>query len=117
MVNRHILPFIIHPLNINLDSQFFTKPANDTNAPTRHQPVLDGPEGLLDGKRAIIACARGGKYGADNDHQTPCVRQFLSFLGLDDVRMVYAEGLAMGDDAEDIMSGARNEVERLATTI
>lgn len=77
----------------------------------------NGPEGLLRGKRAVIASARGGKYSGDDDNQTPHVRQFLSFLGIDDVTTVHAEGLAMGDDAEQTMARARNDLERLATTI
>lgn len=77
----------------------------------------NGPEGLLRGKRAVIACARGGKYPGEHDNQTPYVRQFLSFVGIDDVNIVYAEGLAMGDDAGETLSRARTGMERLATTI
>ena len=42
--------------------------------------------------------ARGGLYaGTPLDTQTSYVRDFLRFLGIDDVEFVYAEGLAMGD--------------------
>ena len=58
-----------------------------------------GPEGLLKGKRAVIFAARGGVYsGTPLDTQTAYVRDFLRFLGIDDVEFVYAEGLAMGDE-------------------
>lgn len=76
----------------------------------------NGPEGLLQGKRAVICCARGGSYSGNQDHQTPYVRQFLGFLGIDDVEFVYSEGLASGD-AEKSLADARRNLERLATTI
>ena len=57
-----------------------------------------GPEGLLAGKRAVIFAARGGLYaGTARDTQTAYVRDFLAFLGIEDVEFVYAEGLAMSD--------------------
>ena len=47
----------------------------------------------------FVFAARGGLYaGTPRDTQTPYVRDFLSFLGMDDVEFVYAEGLALGDD-------------------
>jgi len=58
-----------------------------------------GPEGLLKGKRAVIFAARGGLYaGTPADTQTAYVRDFLRFLGIEDVEFVYAEGLAMGEE-------------------
>ena len=60
-----------------------------------------GPVGLLTGKRAVVVATRGGLYaGTPRDTQTPCVRDFLAFIGLEDVEFVYAEGLAMGDAAK-----------------
>jgi FMN-dependent NADH-azoreductase len=57
-----------------------------------------GAEGLLEGKKAIVFATRGGKYaGSPLDSQTGYVRDFLRFLGIEDVEFVYAEGLAMGD--------------------
>jgi len=56
-----------------------------------------GAVGLLTGKKAYVAAARGGLYaGTPADTQTPYVRSFLAFLGITDVEFVYAEGLAMG---------------------
>jgi FMN-dependent NADH-azoreductase len=58
-----------------------------------------GPEGLLKGKRAVVFAARGGLYaGTPLDTQTSYVRDFLRFLGVEDVEFVYAEGLAMGEE-------------------
>jgi FMN-dependent NADH-azoreductase len=57
-----------------------------------------GPQGLLTGKKAYVFATRGGLYaGTPLDTQTAYVRDFLRFLGIDDVEFVYAEGLAMGD--------------------
>jgi FMN-dependent NADH-azoreductase len=58
-----------------------------------------GPVGLLKGKQAIVVATRGGLYaGTPLDTQTGYVRDFLRFLGIEDVQFVYAEGLAMGDE-------------------
>ncbi|MEM7491264.1 MAG: NAD(P)H-dependent oxidoreductase [Pseudomonadota bacterium] len=57
----------------------------------------NGPKGLLEGKRAIVAVASGGtKVGSDIDFATPWLRFFLGFLGITDVDIVAADGL-MGD--------------------
>ena len=57
-----------------------------------------GSVGLLTGKRAFVFAARGGLYqGTPRDTQTAYVREFLAFLGITDVRFVYAEGLAISE--------------------
>lgn len=59
----------------------------------------DGPKGLLGGRKATILATRGGRYaGTALDTQSAYVRDFLNFLGIDEVSFVYAEGLAMGDE-------------------
>jgi len=65
------------------------------------QYTANGPEGLLKGKRVYVALARGGRYrDTPNDSQVPYLKSVLGFLGMADVRFVYAEGLAMGAEAE-----------------
>lgn len=60
----------------------------------------NGAEGLLKGKKVILAFARGGRYrGTAADTQTPLLQTVLGFLGMTDVRGVFAEGLNMGEDA------------------
>jgi FMN-dependent NADH-azoreductase len=62
-----------------------------------------GAEGLLKGKKAYVFATRGGLYaGTPLDTQTGYVRDFLRFLGIDDVEFIYAEGLAMGDAKRDV---------------
>ncbi len=61
----------------------------------------NGPEGLLKGKKVYVALARGGLYrNTPADTQVPYLKMVFTFLGLDDVHFVYAEGLAMGDEAQ-----------------
>jgi len=64
-----------------------------------------GPESLLPaGKKVILGLARGGFYGegapfAAFDHQESYLRAALGFIGLTDVSVVRAEGIAMGPEA------------------
>lgn len=56
-----------------------------------------GPEGLLHNKTVYIVTSRGGVYrGQASDSQIPYLRTFFNFLGIDDVRVIYAEGINMG---------------------
>jgi FMN-dependent NADH-azoreductase len=60
----------------------------------------NGPEGLLKGKIAYVALARGGRYrDTALDSQVPLIRTFLGFLGITDLHFIYAEGLNMGPEA------------------
>ena len=51
-----------------------------------------GPQGLIQGKQAYVFITRGGYYADAADTQTPYLRQFLGFIGLNDVQFVYAAG-------------------------
>lgn len=58
----------------------------------------NGPVGLLKNKKVIIVAARGGLYkGTIKDSQTQFLKDIFSFIGLNDVRFIYAEGLNMPD--------------------
>lgn len=72
-----------------------------------------GPEGLLTGKKVYVALTRGGKYrNTPTDTQVPYLKTVFAFLGLADVRFVYAEGLAMGADAEQMaIASAYEQIE------
>lgn len=72
-----------------------------------------GPEGMLTGKTVYLALARGGVYrDSANDSQVPYLRTMLGFLGMTDLRLVYAEGLAMGPEAvQSAMSSAKSQIE------
>jgi FMN-dependent NADH-azoreductase len=75
--------------------------------------TANGPEGLLKGKKVYVALARGGKYrNTPSDTQVPYLATVLGFLGMTDVQFVYAEGLAMGADAErEALATAYAEIE------
>jgi FMN-dependent NADH-azoreductase len=75
-----------------------------------------GPQGLLTNKKAYVFAARGGLYaGTPLDTQTSYVRDFLRFLGIEDVEFVYAEGLAMGDAAKtEALAKAAQAIEALS---
>jgi FMN-dependent NADH-azoreductase len=77
-----------------------------------------GPEGLLKGKRVYVFATRGGAYaGTPLDTQTAYVRDFLRFIGIDDVEFVYAEGLNMGDERKAAaLSVAHEAIERIGAT-
>lgn len=61
--------------------------------------TANGPQGLVEGKRAVILAARGGQYaGTEMDSQTPHLKTMLGLIGIGDVDAVFAEGLAMGDE-------------------
>ena len=75
-----------------------------------------GPEGLVTGKRAIVVAARAGAYGdaAAVDFQIGHVRTLLGFMGITEVEVVVAEGLAKG--AAEAIAAARATLETLART-
>jgi FMN-dependent NADH-azoreductase len=75
-----------------------------------------GHVGLLTGKKAYIFAARGGQYaGTALDTQTSYVRDFLRFIGIEQIEFVYAEGLAMSADAKAAgLAKASLQIEQLA---
>ena len=62
--------------------------------------TASGPEGQLKDKKVYVALARGGRYrGTEADTQVPYLKTVLGFLGMTDVRFIYAEGLNMGPES------------------
>jgi FMN-dependent NADH-azoreductase len=60
-----------------------------------------GAVGLLTGKSVYVFTARGGLYaGTPRDTQAPYVRDFLAFLGMNDIEFVHAEGLAISEESK-----------------
>lgn len=73
----------------------------------------EGPKGLLEGKRVIVAYASGGtKLGSEIDFASGYLRHVLGFIGLTKVEFIAADGLAR--DAEASMSAALAAVQELA---
>jgi FMN-dependent NADH-azoreductase len=78
----------------------------------------NGPEGLLTGKKVFVALARGGKYrDTPADTQVPYLQMVFNFLGMTEVRYVYAEGLNMGpESAQAAIASAHKEIEEVVAS-
>lgn len=71
-----------------------------------------GPVGLLTDKPVYVIAARGGVYaGQAADTQSQFLKNFLGFIGLKDVRFIYAEGLNMGQK-DQAFAAAKSEIEQ-----
>jgi FMN-dependent NADH-azoreductase len=79
-----------------------------------------GAEGLLTGKKVFIASSRGNVYSAGSpvaslEHHENYLTGVLSFIGLTDVTIVRAEGLALGAEAKEAaMRKARAHIAAMA---
>lgn len=84
-----------------------------SRAKVTFQYTEKGPEGLLKGKKVYAVLTRGGIYrNQPSDSQVPYLRTVLGFLGMTDVEFIYAEGLAMGPEAEQkALANARAEID------
>lgn len=83
-------------------------------AGTTFRYTPDGPQGLLEGKRAFIALASGGTpAGSPMDFMTPWLTFFLGFLGVHDVTIIAADGV-MGANGEEKIAQAHSQIEQLA---
>lgn len=86
-------------------------------AGTTFHYTAQGPEGLVKGKRAIIAQARAGKYddAAGFPFGVAHAKSLLGFIGVTDVAVVTAEGLAVGPEAAAAaVAAAQAEIAALA---
>lgn len=72
-----------------------------------------GPQGLLEGKRAILVVASGGtEAGSEIDFASTYIRHVLGFIGITDVTLVTADRLMV--DAEASMKTARAQMAAIA---
>lgn len=80
-----------------------------------------GAQGLAGGKRVIIAASRGGFYGKDTphatyEHQISYLRVVFGFIGITDVEVIEAEGIARGaEQREKALSAALERASHLVT--
>ncbi|WP_209506135.1 MULTISPECIES: NAD(P)H-dependent oxidoreductase [unclassified Ruegeria] len=73
----------------------------------------NGPKGLLEGKRAILAIASGGTaVGSEIDFATNYVRHVLGFIGIHDVAVIAADQMAVNPEAA--LESAKKAVTELA---
>jgi FMN-dependent NADH-azoreductase len=81
--------------------------------------TANGPEGLVGGKRVIVASTRGGFYGKDSagaamDFQEPYLRALFAFIGLTEVEFVRAEGVAVSAEHKTAaLQSARQAIDSL----
>lgn len=78
--------------------------------------TASGSEGLLGGRKAYVFTTRGGHYkGTPMDTQSTYITNFLNFIGITDVEIIFAEGLAISEQtrAESLEDAAR-AITRLA---
>lgn len=79
----------------------------------------NGPVGLAGGKTVVIASSAGGIHAglpSGQAHEDYLVR-VLNFLGIDDIEIVRAEGLAYGEEPRaEAMKGAAQRISELFAT-
>ncbi len=80
----------------------------------------NGPEGQCGGKKVIIISSRGGMYGPgspteQNDFQEKYLRAVLGFIGITDITVITAEGVAYGPEkAAEAVAAAKSKIAQLA---
>lgn len=75
--------------------------------------TAEGPEGLLMGKRAIVALSSDGtKMGSGIDFASGYLKHMLGFFGITDVEFVAADQLVF--DSEGTIRAAEDRIESLA---
>jgi FMN-dependent NADH-azoreductase len=73
----------------------------------------NGPEGMLNVKKAYVVATRGGEYSnTEFDHQAPWLEQVLRFVGIQEVEFIYVEGMAVGK-ADDALASAHKKISEL----
>lgn len=80
------------------------------------QYTPEGPQGLLNGKRAFLVVASGGTpAGSDIDFATRYMRHALNFIGITDVTIIDASAAAMG--AEEAMARAKGGIDAVSSAV
>ena len=100
---------------LHLNSSIFGDGGQSSRLAKDFVARFPGARVILTGKKAYVFAARGGLYaGTPKDTQTAFVRDFLAFLGITDVKFVYAEGLALGEASKtQSLAAARNALRAL----
>lgn len=78
----------------------------------------NGPRGILQGKRVVVICSRGGSYQpgtprAERDFLEPYLRAVLGFIGLTDITFIHAANQYRPDQAPAGKMAASQQVERV----
>lgn len=117
----------------NADLLVINAPMYNFNIPTQLKSYFDfiarprvtfqysasGPEGLVTGKKAIVLVASGGIHQhKPTDLVTAYLKTMLAFIGITDVKFVYAEGIGLGAEAiENAQASAKNEIDHFLSSL
>jgi FMN-dependent NADH-azoreductase len=76
----------------------------------------NGAVGLLGDKPIYVLTTRGGLYqGTSKDTETAYVQDLFDFLGIHNIRFIYAEGLNLGQEQlESSLAAAQAQIKHLA---
>lgn len=119
LLAHDVLVLAVPMYNFGIPSQLKAWFDRVMRAGTTFRYTEQGPEGLVEGKRAVILAARGGQYaGTELDTQTPHLKAMLDMIGIRDVSVVFAEGLAMGEGRRDAaLKEARQAIDGLVAKL
>lgn len=117
-LNAHDVIVIAAPMyNFNIPTQLKNYFDLIARAGVTFRYTEAGPEGLVKGKRAVVISSRGGIHkDTPTDLLAPYVQLFLGFIGITDVKFVFAEGIAYGPEvATKATTEAKEALQQLAT--
>lgn len=76
----------------------------------------NGPEGLLNIKRAFIVVAAGGTaVGSDVDFASPFLQQICKFIGIDEVHIIDVSGSKR--DPDTLVDAAKQQIDTVLTAL
>ncbi|MFQ3789961.1 FMN-dependent NADH-azoreductase [Halomonas sp. A29] len=117
--SHDVLVLAVPMYNFGIPSQLKAWFDRVMRAGTTFRYTEQGPVGLVKDKHAVILAARGGQYvGTELDSQTPHLKAMLGMIGINDVSVIYAEGLAMGEGLRDAaLKEARQAIDSLVADL
>lgn len=87
--------------NFSVPSQLKAWIDNIAVAGVTFRYTAHGPEGLFPNKKIIIVGSQGGIHDASTDFQERYLRQIFAFLGVKNIHVIGAQGVAFGPEHKD----------------